>query len=203
MHTSKLAVATTLLALAAGRAGAAEWEIDPVHSAVQFSIRHMMVSTVRGNFQKLSGVANLDEQDPTKSTLEVTIDAASIDTREPKRDAHLKSADFFDTAKYPTLTFKSTSVERAGAGKLKVNGNLTMHGQTHPLSLIVNGPTAPVKTPWGGLARGASATAKLNRKEWGLAWNQVIEAGGVAVGEEVQLQIDVELQPKQPARAQK
>lgn len=155
---------------------------------------------MRGNFQKLSGTVALDDKDPTRSKLDVSIDASSIDTREPDRDKHLRSPDFFDVARYPTLTFKSTKIERAASGKLEVTGDLTMHGQTHPVTLLVDGPTAPVKSPWGTLARGVSATGKLNRKEWGLNWNKALEAGGVLVGEEVQLQIDAELMPA-PSKA--
>ena len=201
---SKLALtALTTVTLVAGNAMADEWTVDPSHSSVQFSIKHMMVSTVRGKFQKLSGTVNLDEKDPTKSSIEVTIDATSIDTGEPKRDAHLKSADFFDVAKYPTLTFKSSKIEKAGKGKFKVTGDLTMHGQTRPVTLAIDGPTGAVKTPWGSLTRGVSATGKLNRKDWGLGWNKAIEMGGVMVGDEVQLQLDVELSPKQAQQAQK
>jgi polyisoprenoid-binding protein YceI len=201
---SKIALTTlTALTLVAGNALADEWTIDPSHSAAQFSIKHMMVSTVRGNFQKISGTVNLDEKDLTKSSVEVTIDATSVDTREPKRDAHLKSPDFFDVAKYPTLTFKSTKVEKAGKGKFKVTGDLTMHGQTHSLVLTVEGPTPAVKTPWGTQARGVSASGKLNRKDWALGWNKAIEMGGVMVGDEVQLQVDAELNPKQVQQVQK
>jgi polyisoprenoid-binding protein YceI len=201
---SKLALtALTTATLLAGTAMADEWTIDPSHSSAQFSIKHMMVSSVRGNFQKLSGNVNLDEKDLTKSSVDVTLDATSIDTREPKRDAHLKSPDFFDVAKYPTLTFKSTKIEKAGKGKFKVTGDLTMHGQTHPVTLAVEGPTAQMKTPWGGLTRGVAATGKLNRKDWGLNWNKAVELGGVLVGDEVLLQIDAEMSPKQAQQAQK
>jgi polyisoprenoid-binding protein YceI len=203
MMTKHIAVAALALSLTGGSAVAAEWQIDPAHSSAQFSVKHMMVSTVRGNFQKVSGTVSLDDQDVTKSSVEVTIDAASIDTREPKRDAHLKSPDFFDVAKYPTLTFKSTKIEKAGKDKFKVTGELTMHGQTHPVMLLVEGPTAPIKTPWGTVTRGVSATGKLNRKDWGLNWNKAIEAGGVLVGDEVQLQIDAEMGPKPAQAAQK
>ena len=203
MFTKLALTALTTATLVAGNARADEWTIDPSHSAAQFSIKHMMVSTVRGNFQKVSGTVNLDESDLTKSSVEVTIDPTSIDTGEPKRDAHLKSPDFFDVAKYPTLSFKSTRIEKAGKGKFKVTGDLTMHGQTHPVTLVIDGPTAPVKTPWGGLTRGVSATGKLNRKDWGLNWNKAIEMGGVVVGDEVQLQIDAEMSPKQVKQAQK
>jgi polyisoprenoid-binding protein YceI len=204
MISKTLAIAAFMtLTLGAANASADEWTVDPTHASAQFSIKHMMVSTVRGTFRKVSGVVNLDDKDPTKSGVEVVIDAASIDTGEPKRDAHLKAADFFDVSKYPTLTFKSTRIEKASKGKFKVTGDLTMHGQTHPLTLLVEAPSAPIKTPWGTVARGVSATGTLNRKDWGLTWNKAIETGGVVVGEEVQLQIDAELNPKQGPQAQK
>jgi polyisoprenoid-binding protein YceI len=151
----------------------------------------------------MTGEVTLDEKDPTKSSVNVEIDASTIDTREPKRDAHLKSPDFFDVAKYPKITFKSTKVEKAGKGKLKVIGDLTMRGMTKPVTLAVEGPTAEVKDIMGGLSRGASATAKINRKDWGLTWNKPLEAaGGVLVGDDVTLSLDVELHKKMaPAAA--
>ena len=182
------AVALTALPVAAH---ASDWQIDPSHSTAQFSVRHMMVSNVRGEFGKLSGQVQLDDADLTKSSVEATIDATSINTREPMRDAHLKSPDFFDVAKYPTLTFKSTQVKKAG-NKLAVTGELTMHGVTRPVTLDVQ-LTQEVKSPFGDTRRGASATGKINRKDFGLNWNKAIEAGGVLVGEEVTLTIDVEL----------
>lgn len=196
-----LVLASSLLAASSADALAGEWEIDPVHSAVQFSVRHMMVSTVRGRFEKVSGTVSLDEQDPTRSAIDITIDATSINTHESKRDAHLKSADFFDVATYPTITFKSTRIEKAGSGKLKATGNLTMRGVTKAVTLLVTGPTAAVKNPWGQRVRGASATGKLDRRQWGLTWNKALEVGGVLVGDTVNLQIDVELVAKAEAPA--
>jgi polyisoprenoid-binding protein YceI len=160
----------------------------------------MMIATVRGHFQKMTGTVNLDEADPTKSSINVTIDATTVDTLEPKRDAHLKSADFFDVAKFPMLTFKSTKIEKSGTG-YKVTGDLTMRGVTKPVTLAVEGPSAPTKTPWGQPVRVVSATGKLSRKEWGLTWNKSIEAGGVLVSDEVTLMIDGELLPKAKAAA--
>jgi polyisoprenoid-binding protein YceI len=192
-----------LTLLLGGAAGASEWQIDSAHSSAQFSIKHMMVSTVRGTFQKMSGTVALDDQDPTRSTIDVTIDAASVDTREPRRDNHLRSPDFFDVAKYPSILFKSVKIEKAGAGTYRVTGDLTMHGVTHPVTLTVEGPTPPAKSPMGKLVRGISATGKLSRKDWGLTWNKGLEAGGVLVSDEVQLQIDAELGAKPPAAAQK
>jgi polyisoprenoid-binding protein YceI len=186
-------LATSLtLALAAGAAGATEYTVDSAHTSSGFAVKHLMVTTVHGAFGKTTGTVNFDEKDPTKSTVDVTIDASTVDTREPKRDAHLKSADFFDVAKFPNLTFKSTKIEKDGAN-YKVHGDLTMHGVTKPIVLTVTGPTAPSKSPWGQTVRAVSATGKLNRKDWGLNWNKALEAGGVLVGEEVTLEIEAEL----------
>ena len=195
----RLLTACLFLASAAA-ASAGEWQVDPAHSSAQFSVRHMMISTVRGQFQKMTGTVNLNEADVTKSAIDITIDAASIDTREPKRDGHLRSPDFFDTEKFPTLTFKSTKIEKAGDGQYSVTGDLTMHGVTHPVTLAVDGPSAPAKNPWGMTVRGVSATGSLSRKDWGLTWNKALEAGGVLVGDEIKLQIDAELAEK-PAAA--
>lgn len=190
------AVLTTLLAAGlAAPAFAGDWKVDSSHVTAQFSVKHMMVSTVRGQFDKVSGKAVLDDADLTKSSVEIMIEAASVNTREPKRDEHLRSPDFFDVAKFPTIQFKSTKIEKLGAGKYRLLGNLTMRGVTKPVSLEVEGPTDAIKNPWGGLARGVSVTGKLNRKDWGLVWNKALEAGGVLVGEEIQLQIDLELNP--------
>jgi polyisoprenoid-binding protein YceI len=142
-------------------AWASEWEIDPAHSAVQFSVRHMMVSSVHGTFDKVTGTVTMDEANPTRSRLEVKIDANSINTRDAKRDAHLRSADFFDTGKYPELIFKSTKVEKTGKDKLRVSGDLTMHGVTKPVVLQVNGPSPEIKSPYGFMVRGVSASGKL------------------------------------------
>ena len=173
-------------------APAASWNLDPAHTSVQFSVRHLMVSTVRGAFGKVSGTVQADEQDPTRSKIEATIDAASIDTRIEKRDAHLKSADFLDVAKYPTITFVSKKIERAGQDHFKVTGDLTLHGVTREVILDVEGPTTEIKDPMGKTRAGALATTTINRKDFGLAWNQALEAGGVAVGDEVKITIDVE-----------
>lgn len=188
------ALAASVLPASAG-AGVSEWVIDSVHTTAEFAVKHMMVSTVRGTFSKVTGKAGLDDQDPTKSVINIDIDAASINTREPKRDDQLRSADFFDVAKTPTITFKSTRIDKKGKGKFAVTGDLTMRGVTKAVTLDVTGPTAPVKTPWGTLVRGISAKGKINRKDWGLIWNKVIEAGGVLVGEEVEISFDAELNP--------
>jgi polyisoprenoid-binding protein YceI len=184
---------------------AATWELDPSHSSVEFSIRHMMVSSVKGQFEKVKGSVEIDDKDLSKSSVDITIDMASINTRDAKRDGHLRSPDFFDTAKFPTATFKSTKVEKAGKGKLKVTGDLTMHGVTKPVVLQVEGPTASQKTPFGTTLRGFSAKSKIDRKEWGVDWNKPLETvGGLLVGNDVTLEINGELVEKvAPAAAAK
>jgi polyisoprenoid-binding protein YceI len=169
------------------------WQIDPAHSAAHFSVRHLMISNVRGEFTKLSGSAVIDPTNPANSSVEVTIDAASVNTREPQRDAHLRSPDFFDVAKYPAITFRSTQVEAHGVDNLKVTGDLTIHGVTRPVTLDVEGPTPPVKDPWGNVRAGVTATAKINRKDFGVAFNALTETGGVVVGDEVKITIEAEL----------
>jgi len=173
-------------------ATAATWDLDPAHSSVQFSVRHLMVSNVRGEFGKLSGNVQGDEADPTHAKLEAEIDAASVNTRIEKRDTHLRSADFLDVAKYPKITFVSTKIEPGSAGHVKVSGDLTLHGVTRPVVLDVEGPTPEMKDPWGKTRAGAQATTKINRKDFGIAWNQTLDAGGVAVGDELTITIDVE-----------
>jgi polyisoprenoid-binding protein YceI len=197
-----LATAVGLFALSPALAQASTWDVDPAHSTVEFSVRHMMVTTVKGQFQKVKGAVELDEKDVTKSSVEVSVDTASIDTREAKRDAHLKSADFFDAAKFPALTFKSTKVEKAGKGKLKVTGDLTMHGVTKPVVLTVDGPSASIKDPFGRTVRGVMATGKLDRKDWGMTWNKALDTGGMVVSDEVKLEINAELAERAAAPAE-
>jgi polyisoprenoid-binding protein YceI len=155
----------------------------------------MMISTVRGAFEKVTGTVALDERDPTRSVVDVAIDAARITSREPKRDAHLRSADFLDVENHPTITFHSTAIAKDGKDRYRVTGDLTIRGVTRSVTLDVNGPTPPQTAPWGVVARGVSASGKLNRKDWGLNWNAVIETGGFVVGDEVQLELEVELTP--------
>jgi polyisoprenoid-binding protein YceI len=193
--------ATTFIALTvaayAAPSQASVWDIDATHSSVEFSVRHMMVSTVKGRFDKVTGTVNLDDKNPTKSTVDLTIDPTTIDTHEAKRDGHLKSPDFFDVAKFPTITFKSTKIDKAGKAKFKVTGDLTMHGVTKPVTLMVEGPAPGLKNPFGGVSSGASASGKINRKDWGLTWNKPLEsAGGVLVGDEVTLDVNLELLKK-------
>jgi polyisoprenoid-binding protein YceI len=168
------------------------WKIDPIHSVAEFKVKHMMISNVKGRFSAVTGALNLDESDVTKSKVEATIDAASIDTRDAQRDAHLKSPDFLDVEQFPTLAFKSTSVKRAGDGELKVAGELTIHGVTRNVVFDVEGPTAPGKDPWGNTRIGLSATTKINRKDFGLTWNAALETGGILVGDDVTLTLDVQ-----------
>jgi polyisoprenoid-binding protein YceI len=174
-------------------AQASDWELDPAHTTATFKVRHLMVSNVEGRFEKVSGKVVLDEANPAKSSVDISIDASSINTGNGQRDGHLKSPDFFDVAKYPKLEFKSKKIDKAGAGKFKVQGDLTMHGVTRPVTLDVEGPTAAIKDPMGRMVRAVVARGKLNRKDWGLTWNKALEGGGVLVSDEVQLEVQTEL----------
>jgi len=176
-----------------------QWQIDPAHSAAHFSVRHLMISNVRGEFTKLTGSAQINPADPAKSAVEITIQAGSLNTREPQRDEHLRSSDFFDVAKYPTLTFRSKQIEVLGAEDFKLTGDLTIHGVTKEVTFDVEGPTPSVKDPWGNIRAGVTASAKINRKDFGLVWNAVTEAGGVVVGDEVKITIEAELIQQAPA----
>ena len=169
------------------------WKIDPAHSGAEFKVRHMMISNVKGRFSAISGTVTLDEDDISNSSVEASIDAASIDTREAQRDAHLKSADFFDVEKYPALKFTSTHVKRTGEDEFAVEGDLTIHGVTRHVTFHVEGPGTPAKDPWGNTRLGLSATAKINRKDFGLTWNATLETGGILVGEEVNITLDIQL----------
>ncbi len=165
------------------------WEMDTVHSSINFWVRHLMVSKVRGRFTRWSGQLQFDEQNPAASHVEVEIDSASIDTREEQRDNHLRSPDFLDVAKFPKLTFRSRAVRSAGKGRYQVEGDLTMHGVTQPITLDVE-HGGQSKDPWGAERTGFSANASLNRKDFGLGWNQALETGGVLVGEKVELELE-------------
>lgn len=189
------AAAALLSFVAPSAAQASAWDIDASHSVAAFSVRHLMVTNVRGELGKVSGSINLDDKDITKSTVEATIEVAAINTRDAKRDEHLRSPDFFDVAKFPTLTFKSTKVEKAGAG-LKVTGTLTMRGVSKEVVLNVEGPAPTIKDPWGNTKTGFTATTKLNRKDFGVQWNKTIDGGGVVVGDEVSVTIDLEVLKK-------
>ncbi|WXB20342.1 YceI family protein [Pendulispora albinea] len=192
-----LSSAVALLLLAAAPAVfAADYEVDTGHSRVGFGVKHMLVSTVRGTFTKFTGAIAIDDADITKSKVHLDIDAASINTDNAKRDEHLKSADFLDVTKFQKITFDSTKVERANANTLFVTGNLTIKNVMKPVILTVTGLTAEVKDPWGGIRRGAQASTKINRKEFGMTWNKAIESGGVVVGDDVAIDLEVELTKK-------
>jgi len=193
-------VGLTGLALPAG-AATSTWQIDPQHSSAQFAVRHLGLSTVRGAFSKLSGMMVRDDQDITNSSVEVTIDVNTVDTREPDRDKDLRSERFFDVAHFPTMTFKSKKVEQVAPGKLRVTGELTIRGTTKEVTLDVDGPTAPVKDPWGNQRLAATATTKINRQDYGVKWNAKLDNGGVVVGDEVNITLDVEMIQKPAAKA--
>jgi polyisoprenoid-binding protein YceI len=192
---SRIAVTAGLAAVLSLPAAAASstWQIDPAHSSAQFSVRHLAISTVRGAFSKVTGTVVLDESDVTKSTVNVSIDVATVDTREPDRDKDLRTEKFFDVAKYPNMTFKSTKVEQVSPGKLRVTGDFTLHGVTKSVVLDVDGPTAPIKDPWGNQRAAVSATTKVNRQDYGVKWNATMDNGGVVVGDDVSITLDVEM----------
>lgn len=168
------------------------WNIDPAHSAAEFKVKHMMIASVKGKFSNISGKLSLDETDIARSVIEASIPVDSINTADAQRDGHLKSADFFDAEKFPVMTFRSTRVARIAPGEFSVTGDLTLHGVTRTVTFAVEGSTEPAKDPWGNLRIGASATAKINRKDFGLIWNAALETGGVLVGEDVTITLDVE-----------
>jgi polyisoprenoid-binding protein YceI len=168
------------------------WNIDPVHSAAEFRVRHMMISNVRGRFTGVSGKLNYHSADVAKSRVEASIDAASIDTRDPQRDTHLKSPDFFDVEKFPALTFSSSRVTRRADGGILVSGPLSIHGVTREVEFSVEGPTPPVKDPWGNTRVGVTASTTIDRREFGLTFNAPLETGGVMVGEEVHITLELE-----------
>jgi polyisoprenoid-binding protein YceI len=180
-----LVTVTALTAAAAAQAGT--WQIDPNHSSAQFSVRHLGVSTVRGAFTKVSGSAKHDPTDPSKTSLDASIDASSVDTRVEMRDNDLRSPNFLEVQKYPTITFHSKLTKAAGAGKLQITGDLTIHGVTKEVVLDVDGPSAPIKDPWGNQRIGASAATKINRKDFG------VNGAPGAVGDEITITIDAEL----------
>ncbi len=169
------------------------WQIDPAHSSFQFKIRHLTVSNVKGDFGKSTGAVTMDAQDPAKLRVELSIDAASIDTGHAKRDEHLRSPDFFDVVKYPTITFVSKKVVSNGPNRLKVTGDLTIKGISKEVTVDVDGPTSEIKDPGGNIRRGATGTTRINRKDFGITWNRVLDTGGLVVGEDVDISVEVEL----------
>jgi polyisoprenoid-binding protein YceI len=187
-----LAGLAAVIALPAS-AGTTTYQIDPRHSSAGFGVTHLMISTVRGEFHGVTGTVVVDDTDISKSSVNVTIDATTVDTREPDRDKHLKSEAFFDVAKYPTITFQSTKVEPNSDGSLKVTGDLTIRGVTKTAVLTATLPKTPIKDPWGLQRTAVSASTKINRQEFGVAWNQKLDSGGVVVGDDVNITLDVEM----------
>jgi len=179
--------------LATPKISTTTWNIDPAHSAAEFKVKHMMISNVKGHFAKVSGTLTLDESNLANSRVEALIEAASIETRDAQRDAHLKSADFFHVEKFPTLSFKSTGISQVRDGELAVEGDLTIRGVPRKVTFNVEGPTPPAKDPWGNTRVAVSATAKINRKDFGLTWNAALETGGILVGNEVTITLEAEL----------
>jgi polyisoprenoid-binding protein YceI len=178
--------------------GAALWTVDAAHSNVEFAVKHLMIATVKGRFARVEGTVELDDRDLSRASIAVTIDAASIDTRVEQRDQHLRSPDFFDVARFPTIEFRSKGVEVLGEGRLRISGALTMHGVTRDV-VIDAAEEGRTRDPWGGDRAGFSASAKLSRKDFGLTWNQLLETGGLAVGDDIRISLDVEL-VRQPGR---
>lgn len=168
------------------------WNIDSAHSQITFSVRHMMISTVRGRFEELSGTVNFDQNNPENSTVDVKIDAASISTRDEKRDGHLRSADFLNADKYPYLVFRSNRIEQTGKTHGRIYGDLTIRDVTRPVTLDVE-YNGMAKSPWGTTSAGFSASTTINRKNWGLNWNVALETGGVLVSDEIKINIELEI----------
>ena len=178
--------------LATPQTSTATGNIDPAHTVAEFKVKHMMISNVKGQFAKVTGWLTLDESDLKNSRVEALIEASSIETRDAQRDSHLKSADFFHVEKFPTLSFKSSRITLVGNGELAVEGDFTIRGLTRKVVFAVEGPTPPAKDPWGGTRVAVSATAKINRKDFGLTWNAALETGGILVGDEVTITLDVQ-----------
>jgi polyisoprenoid-binding protein YceI len=185
--------ALLLAAVATLGLAAADYKIDTSHSSAQFAVAHLGISKTKGEFADVQGSVSYDPAKLSATKIEAVIGVATIDTKDEKRDAHLKSADFFDVEKFPTMKFVSTKVEKAGNNKLKVTGDLTIKGVTKQVVLAVDGPTGEVKDPWGGMRRAASATTKINRKDFGITWNKTLDAGGLLVGDEVDITLEIEL----------
>jgi polyisoprenoid-binding protein YceI len=194
-ETSSESVTARSPAAAPAPAAAATWDIDTAHANAGFRVRHLMVSHVRGHLGPVTGTIFIDERDLSRSRVDVSVDARGLDSREPRRDEHLRSADFLDVANHPTVTFRSTRVEAPAGrdGDLRVTGDLTIRGVTRPVTLDVDALPPAIQDPWGNQRRGVSARARISRREWDLTWNMVVEAGGVAVGDEVAIEIDAEI----------
>jgi len=198
MKTLVNVIAVLAFMVLPGLAAASTWKIDAAHSDVGFKVRHLMVSNVKGSFTRYTGIVDLNDTDITKSKVDVTIEANSINTNEPKRDEHLRGADFFDASKYPSITFVSRKWSAAADGALKVAGKLTMHGVTRDVVLNVEPFSKEVKDPWGNTRRGTSAGTVINRRDFGLSWSKSLETGGVMVGDEVAIQLEIEMIRVQP-----
>jgi polyisoprenoid-binding protein YceI len=168
------------------------WKLDPAHSLAEFKVKHMMISNVKGRFSGLSGTLSLDESDHTHSSVEASLDVATVKTGDEQRDGHLRSAEFFDAEKFPTITFKSSNIDAKGGADYAVTGELTLHGVTKAVTFAVEDLSQPSKDPWGNLRIGLSATTKINRKDFGLTWNSALETGGLLVGEDVTLSLEVQ-----------
>ena len=168
------------------------WKIDPAHSSAHFVVRHMMITNVRGGFSGVQGTVVYDPDDLNSSSIDVTIDKTTLNTGDTNRDTHVKSADFLDVEKHPTITFKSKKISKDGDG-LKVTGDLTVHGVTKEVVLNVDGPTEEQKDPWGNIRVGASATTKIKRSDYGLTWNAALETGGIMLGDELKIELEVSL----------
>jgi len=168
------------------------WKLDPPHSQAEFKVKHMMISNVKGSFNGLTGTLTEHPTDKTLSSIEASIDVNTVSTGDAQRDAHLKSADFFDATQFGTMTFRSSKVQPNGDGGYNVTGDLTIHGQTRQQTFVVEGPTAPGKDPWGNTRIGLSATTKINRKDYGLSWNAALETGGILVGDDVNITIEAQ-----------
>jgi len=195
LKSAALAIAASLLLSLSATAQTSTWNIDPAHSTAQFSVRHLGISNVSGSFTKVSGTAVLNEKDITQSQVNATIDASSIDTRVPDRDKDLRGPNFLDVEKYRTLEFKSKRIVNHG-GKLQLVGDLTLHGTTREVTLDLDGPTPELNDPWGNVRRGFSATTTINRKDFGVLWSNNLKTGEAVVGDNVKIQIDVELVKK-------
>lgn len=195
IKSAALTVATAVLLALSAAAQTSTWDIDPNHSSAQFTVRHLGISNVSGAFTKVSGNVTLNDKDITQSQVNATIDASSIDTRQPDRDKDLRSPNFLDVEKYPTLEFKSKRIVKSG-DKLQLVGDLTLHGTTREVTLDVDGPTPELTDPWGNLRRGFSATTTINRKDFGVVWNNTLKTGEAVVGDNVKIQLDVELVKK-------
>ena len=201
-YLSRIAVGAGMAALLSwpAFAGTTTFQIDPRHSSAQFAVTHLMISTVRGQFHQVNGTVIFDDADPSRSSVNVTIDATTVDTQEPDRDKDLKSPNFFDVAKYPAMTFKSTKVESAGPGKLKITGDLTIHGVTKSVVLNVTAPKPAIKDPWGLQRTAVTGTTKINRQDFGITYNKTLDSGGVMVSNDVDITLDVEMIIPPPAK---